>query len=102
MNHKDAGAIEKRSPTLSAYLSEQEAGQAGQTEVRTATPSGEVKREVLLVVSKTKEYVRAKAGLNTSDTVMDVLSDKIRALIDDAIRRALQDERKTLLDRDFR
>ena len=45
--------------------------------------------------------MRARSGMNTSDRVMDVLSDRVRALCDDAIRQAERAERRTLLDRDF-
>jgi hypothetical protein len=39
--------------------------------------------------------------MNTSDRVMDALSDRVRSLCDDAIRKAERAERRTLLDRDF-
>jgi histone H3/H4 len=39
--------------------------------------------------------------MNTSDSVMEVLSRRVRSLCDDAIQRARDDGRKTLLDRDF-
>jgi len=63
--------------------------------------SRDFEREVLIVASKLKSYVRARSGMNTSDSVMDVLSDRVRALCDDAIRRARDEGRKTVLDRDF-
>jgi hypothetical protein len=64
-------------------------------------PSREVPREILIVVSKLKSYVRARSGMNTSDGVFDVLSDSVRALCDEAIRSARRDGRKTVMDRDF-
>lgn len=57
--------------------------------------------DVLIVASKLKQYVKARSGMNTSDSVMKVLSEHVRALCDDAIRRAEQSERKTVMDRDF-
>ena len=39
--------------------------------------------------------------MNTSDAVLDVLSNKLRALCDEAIRRAREAGRQTVLDRDF-
>jgi histone H3/H4 len=39
--------------------------------------------------------------MNTSDGVMDVLSDIVRELCDGAIRKAAQEGRKTVMDRDF-
>ena len=59
-------------------------------------------RDVLVVVSKLKAYVKAASGMNTSDGVTEVLSEKLRDLCDDAIERAKADDRKTVMDRDFR
>lgn len=61
----------------------------------------EVERDVLVVVSKLKKYVRDSSGMNTSDAVLPVLSDHLRELCRSAIRHAGQDGRRTVLDRDF-
>lgn len=58
-------------------------------------------KDVLVVVSKLKKYVKDKAGLNTSGNVADRLSEKIRILTDEAIENAKRDGRKTIMDRDF-
>jgi histone H3/H4 len=59
-------------------------------------------RETLVVASKTKDYIRkASGGMNTSSAVINVLSEKVRALCDQAIARAKADGRKTVMDRDF-
>ena len=58
-------------------------------------------KDILIVVSKMKKYIRDRSGMNTSDAFADVLSDHVRALCDDAIRAAARDERKTVLDRDL-
>jgi len=63
--------------------------------------STEAEREILIVASKLKAYVRARSGMNTSDAVLDVLSDALRELCDEAIRSAKRDGRKTVMDRDF-
>jgi len=63
-------------------------------------PAGESK-DILVVASKIKNYIRAKSSLNTSAAVMDILSDKVRLLCDQAIERAKADSRKTVMDRDF-
>jgi histone H3/H4 len=57
-------------------------------------------REILIVVSKLKKYIKDRSGMNCSDAVADLLSDHVRVLCDDAIRAAARDERKTVLDRD--
>lgn len=57
--------------------------------------------EVLLVVSKLKNYIKEKSGMNTAGNVAPALSDKIRELCDQAIATAQGDGRKTVMDRDF-
>jgi len=57
--------------------------------------------EVLVVASKLKNYIRAKAGMNTSAAVMEALSKRVRELCDNAIESAKRDGRKTVMDRDF-
>jgi histone H3/H4 len=53
------------------------------------------------VASRLKEYVRARAGFNTSDRVLDPLSEIVRRVCDRAIQNAAQEGRKTILDRDI-
>jgi hypothetical protein len=57
--------------------------------------------DVLVVVSRFKAYVRERFGVNTSDAVIDVLSDHLRAVCHRAVDNARNDGRKTLMDRDF-
>jgi histone H3/H4 len=57
--------------------------------------------ETLVVASKLKKYIKDKSGMNTSASVLDVLSDRIRAMCDQAIEHARSDGRKTVKDRDF-
>jgi hypothetical protein len=59
-------------------------------------------RDVLVVVSKLKSYIKAKSGMNTSDGIIEVLSDHLRRIADQAIESAKSDGRKTVLDRDIR
>ena len=59
-----------------------------------------VDRDILIVVSKMKKYIKDRSGMNCSDAVADMLSDHVRMLCDEAIRAAARDERKTVLDRD--
>jgi hypothetical protein len=67
----------------------------------TALSDRDLPHDVLIVVSKLKAYVRARSGMNTSDSAVEVLSDIVRELCDGAIRKAAADGRKTVLDRDF-
>jgi hypothetical protein len=57
-------------------------------------------RDIMIVVSKLKKYIKDRSGMNCSDAVAEVLSDHVRALADESIRAAARDERKTVLDRD--
>jgi histone H3/H4 len=62
---------------------------------------GTTEKEILVVASKLKNYIRGKSGMNTSAAVVDVLSDKVRELCDQAVESAKRDGRKTVMDRDF-
>ncbi len=57
--------------------------------------------EVLVVVSKLKKYIREKSGMNTSSSVAEVLTARLKTLCDQAVESAKQDGRKTVMDRDF-
>jgi len=57
--------------------------------------------DVLIVVSKLKNYIRATSGMNTSGGVPDVLTKIVKNLCNQAIEKAKQDGRKTVMDRDF-
>jgi hypothetical protein len=59
-----------------------------------------VDRDLLIVMSKLKKYIKDRSGMNCADAVAEVLSDHVRALCDDSIRAAGREERKTVLDRD--
>jgi histone H3/H4 len=58
-------------------------------------------REILIVISKLKNYIRAKSGMNTAGSVAEALSDRVRSLCDQAIESARKDGRKTVMDRDI-
>ncbi len=59
-----------------------------------------VDRDMMIVISKLKKYIKDRSGMNCSDAVAEVLSDHVRVICDDSIRAAARDERKTVLDRD--
>jgi hypothetical protein len=108
LRHRDAWADEKTSPTAEEWAREQ----ASAPPRAAAAPSGgdpptvvtgsRVPRDVLIVVSKLKQYVRETSGMNTSDDVVEPLSDRLRLWCDDAVERARSDGRKTVMARDFR
>jgi hypothetical protein len=111
MNHREAWAVEKTAPATAA---EAEAAAADKPaakkrepqrrivrpEPAKPAPGGGVPDEVLIVASRLKAYVLACSGMNTSDRVLDPLSDHVREIVDRAIENARRDGRKTVLDRD--
>ncbi|MBM4056086.1 MAG: hypothetical protein FJ264_15745 [Planctomycetes bacterium] len=63
--------------------------------------SSENEQEVLVVISKLKNYIRSTSGMNTAGNVASKLSDIVRNLCNQAIERAKSDGRKTVMERDF-
>jgi hypothetical protein len=127
--HREAWAVEEVSPTHLAWQ-QQVAAQSLEQPTATApattfaSPSSEPRRQlvsvgapaaghagstalsnsydkdVLIVVSKMKKYIKDRSGMNCSDAVADMLSEHVRSVCDESIRIAAQDGRKTVLDRD--
>ena len=56
-------------------------------------------REVLVVASKIKAYIRDQ-GMNTSGDAISCLSEKVYAILDDATARTVANGRKTLKAQD--
>lgn len=56
-------------------------------------------REVLVVASKIKSYVKAKK-MNTSADAIGALSEKVYMMLDEATRRTSANGRKTLKPQD--
>ncbi|TFG82732.1 MAG: hypothetical protein E4H20_07025 [Spirochaetales bacterium] len=59
-------------------------------------------KETLVIASKVKAYIKNASELKCAASVIDVLSEKVRALCDAAIKNAKSDGRKTLQDKDFK
>ncbi len=114
--HRDAWAEEATAPTREQFLAERASSAPDASTAEGArrrvvgvqsTASSEpeegddIPKEVLVVVSKLKAYVKARSSMNTSDGVVEVLSDHLRDLCRKAIRSAAQNSRKTVMARDF-
>lgn len=104
MNHKSAWAEENCAP--SSGESESSGGRrrivvSKSSGASTKNDSG-VPKDVLIVASKLKNYIKMKHDYNTSGNVVDVLSDMVRYWCDEAVEKARADGRKTLMDRDFK
>ncbi|HUJ60780.1 MAG TPA: hypothetical protein VLX92_19895 [Kofleriaceae bacterium] len=128
LRHRDSWAVEAKAPTKDAWERELAANPPEPAPTRPPTAPGgtpvvrrvvgdaspstaaaiegnvqlaEVTdKDVLIVVSKMKKYIRDRSGMNCGDAVAEILSDHVRALCDDAIRAAGRDDRKTVLERD--
>ena len=57
-------------------------------------------REILIIASRLKDYIRARSGFHASDGILDPLSDAVRHLCDEAILKAEREGRRTVLERD--
>jgi len=98
--HREAWAEERTAP---AHGGPDDAGKQRRL-VRpagTAAPAAPGPDDVLIVASRLKDYVRAKSGYNTSDRVLGPLSEIVRRIVDEAIRNAQREGRRTVLDRDI-
>ncbi len=103
MRHKDAWAQELIAPEKPD--SDTNASESRITTARLVIPKqnskAEIPHDILVVASKLKEYIRVRSGLNTSANVLERLSDMIRLQCDKAMERAMEDRRKTVMDKDF-
>jgi len=123
IRHREAWAEEQKAPSREQWQAAERAREAEERAPAPAAPRPErrivgvaqeqrpagpvelsdqdLPRDILIVVSKLKAYVKARSGMNTSDGAMDVLSDIVRQIADKAIQKAAADGRKTVMDRDF-
>jgi hypothetical protein len=106
-HHREAWAIEERAPReadAAAPARKTRSSSRAEAGPTAAIPEAgglsSAPREVLIVASRLKSYVKARSGYNTSDQVLEPLSEIVRHACDKAIRKAAQDGRKTVLGRD--
>ena len=108
LRHRDAWAEEETAPSREeeAEHERQAERSSATTSTSTSTTTSPTRRivapdasdasgvdpalahDILVVMSKLKQYIRVRSGMNTSDGVAAVLSDHLRALCDDAIEQA--------------
>ena len=106
-NHREAWAVEKTAPATpedGAAGAKAAPPKSGRRRLvrpeSSAKPTPEVPREILIVASRLKDYIRARSGYNTSDRALAPLSDIVRRVCDEAMENARRDGRTTVLDRD--
>lgn len=106
--HRSAGAVEKSAPLTASPVSEAPKRIIVQSPSGSnATPNPQLKKssmenEVLVVVSKMKQYIKDVSEMNTSEDVNQVISHMIRIQLDRAIEQARREGRKTVMARDFK
>jgi len=59
----------------------------------------EVKPEMFIVASKVKNYIKTTSDMKCSAKVIEILSEKIQQLCDEAIAKAQKDKNKTVLEK---
>jgi len=109
-NHREAWAVERTAPSQlepdppAPAVPGSGGAQPRRRLVRppsTQAPLRGSDDEVLIIASRLKDYVRTRSGFNTSDRVLEPLSELVRRACDRAIERARREGRKTVLDRDL-
>jgi hypothetical protein len=107
-NHRESWAVECTAPRSAEEAAPRAEGggarPARRRLVRSTGASGggdAAPREVLIVASRLKDYIRARSGFNTSERVLGPLSDIVRRVCDEAVRNATREGRRTVLDRDI-
>ncbi len=98
--HRDAAAVSMESPAATATGGIRRMITSGAAPATYVKP--QIPKEILIVASKLKDYIKARSDMNTSADVMEVLSDFVRAKCNEAIDNARQEGRKTVLDRDIK
>jgi hypothetical protein len=111
--HRESWAEERRAPSTAEaargpsadaprarrrILTSAPASPSADAHPAAASPAPE---EVLIVASRLKDFIRAESGFNTSDRVLEPLSEIVRRVCREAIENARRDERRTVLDRDI-
>ena len=108
-HHRESWAVEQTAPrSAEAVAGAGGSGpaQRGRRRIVASPPARQpdpkAPTEVLVIASRLKEYVRTRAGFNTSERALEPLSEILRRACDEAIENARRDGRKTVLDRDIR
>ena len=102
-HHRESWALERTAPAAAGAGGASQAAGGRRRLVRPAAakpPPGPPK-EVLIVANRLKDYIRARSGYNTSDRVLEPLSEIVRRICDEAIQKARSEGRMTVLDRDI-
>ena len=109
MNHRNAWTEERFAPKEAPISARMPSGGGDSDELRArmmrqmaSDAKGVATKDVLIVASKLKKYIKDRGDMNCSADVMEALSDIVRMHANDAIDRARADGRKTVKGRDFK
>lgn len=109
LRHREAWAEEQTAPSRREAEAAADAAETPRSSRRSVvreagktarTDASDVPREILIVASRLKAYIQARAGLKTSNDVMAALSEHVRRIADEAIDAAQRAGRQTVLERD--
>jgi hypothetical protein len=99
--HREAWAEERTAPARAETGGEKQR-RIVRLPAAPAAPAASGADDVLIIASRLKDYIRVKSGgYNTSDRVLEPLSEIVRRVCDQAIRSAQREGRRTVLDRDI-
>ena len=108
MNHRGSAWCEENISPREAPVSARMprgGGDSDELRARLMRQMGQVgkpaEKDVLIVASKLKKYIKDRGDMSCSADVLEALSDMIRIQANDAIDRARADGRKTVKARDF-
>ncbi len=105
MNHRSAWAEERtappRAPSIPAGRGDSDELRARLMRQMSQPAQSTQEKEVLIVASKLKKYIKDRAGMNCSADVLEILSDYVRHQANDAVDKAREDGRKTVKAKDF-
>jgi hypothetical protein len=106
--HRSAGAVERKSPLTMAQQDAPKRIIIQSSTNAMTSPAGKsagkspMENEVLVVVSKMKQYIKDVSDMNTAEDVNQTISHMIRIQLDRAIDNARREGRKTVMARDFK
>ena len=111
--HRDAGALDAKTPTREEYLATlEDASAPGENRRILVRPAGIASSaasmndsenvETLVVVSKVKQLIRDQSDMNTSQCAIDALTQKVVQECRKAIENAKVAGRKTVMGRDIK
>ncbi len=107
LRHRDAGAFIERAPKTKEEAEKLDSCEAKKNvyhekkESAMSSHTGEpLITEVLVVASKVKKYIKDSSGYNTSASTLEELTKRVVTLCDGAVKNAMKDGRRTVMDRD--